>query len=425
MTAQRRTLEDRRDRALGPGYRLFYEQPLHIVRGSGVHLYDESGEEFLDVYNNVPCVGHANAHVVRAIAEQSAVLNTHTRYLHEGIVDYSERLLATTGGVFDHVIFTCSGSEAVDLALRIAAAHTRSTGVVVTENAYHGTTTRVAQVSPSMGPATPLGADVRLAPVPDVFTGDPDVAGEMSSAVDQAIADLSRHGLGFSALLIDTVLSSDGLLVDDPGFLAEVYDVVKQRGGVFIADEVQAGFGRTGSMWGFQRHGIRPDMAVLGKPMGNGMPVGAVLVRREMLDLFEAGADYFNTFAGNPVSMAAASAVLDELQRPGFLQRVTDVGDALTAQLRDMAAESPLLGRVRGAGLFISVDTKASPATSSLELTRRFIEGLRDENVLIGSCGRNRDILKLRPPLVFSADDASRFMERFRRVHDRLVSELA
>ena len=275
-----RTIVERRASLLGPAYKLFYRNPVRIVRGEGVHLYDADGQVYLDAYNNVPSVGHCHPHVVEAIARQAATLNTHTRYASELILDYAERLLGTYPAGIGNVMFTCTGSEAVDLALRIARFYTGGDGVVITANAYHGVTAAAAEISPSLGPAVPLGRTVWTVAAP----GPGDTHESLAERVRTAIADMNRHGVRLAAFIADTLFSSDGIRPEPAGFLRPVADAVRAAGGVFIADEVQPGFGRTGeAMWGFQRHGVEPDLAVMGKPMGNGMPIAGVAARPEIL----------------------------------------------------------------------------------------------------------------------------------------------
>jgi 4-aminobutyrate aminotransferase-like enzyme len=281
--AQReREMIARRQRLLGPAYRLFYANPVHVVRGEGVWLYDPEGAAYLDMYNNVASVGHCHPNVVAALSRQAAVLNTHTRYLHETILDYAGKLLGYFPQELAHVMFTCTGSEANDLALRVAKAHTGGTGVIVTQLAYHGTTAATAELSPSLGPSMPLGGHVRTVPAPDAYRGDEgDVGGAFARHVREAIGDLRARGIRPAALLVDTIFSSDGVYGDPPGFLAPAVAEIRAAGGLFIADEVQPGFGRTGGqMWGFERHGLVPDIVTLGKPMGNGHPVAGMVARR-------------------------------------------------------------------------------------------------------------------------------------------------
>ena len=390
----------RRDAALGGAYRLFYATPVQFARGEGVHLYDPDGTAYLDAYNNVPSVGHSHPRVTEAVSRQLQTLNTHTRYLTAGLVDYAERLLATHQLGPAHAMFTCTGSEANDLALRIARHHTGGTGVIVTANAYHGVTSAVAEVSPSLG--VPLGRHVRAVPAP------PDAA-----AVAAAIADLERHGVRLAAFLADSLLSSDGVLPDPAGFLKPVQDAVRAAGGLYIADEVQSGFGRTGGhLWGYQRHGLDPDIVVMGKPMGNGLPIAGIVVRREVLADFGAAVRYFNTFGGNPVCVAAAAAVLDVLDAEQLPANAAAVGGYLTTELGRAAAASPLLGEVRGAGLYLGADV-VDPATGAPSGARAaaIVNGMRDRRVLISATGPLGHTLKIRPPLPFSRANADQLLE--------------
>lgn len=404
------SLAQRRGRLLGPAYRLFYDQPLHPVQGAGAWLRDADGMSYLDAYNNVASVGHCHPHVVQAIARQAATLNTHTRYLHEGILDYAERLLDTLPPQLGNVMFTCTGSEANDLALRIAAAHTGASGLIVTRHAYHGVTAALAQASPALGSAVTLGPDVRTVAVPQASGGPQQDAGaRFAAGVRAAIADLDRHGLRPAALLVDTVFSSDGIYTDPPGFLAEAVRVMHEAGGLFIADEVQAGLGRTGdAFWGFARHDVQPDIVTMGKPLGNGHPLAGLAVRPEVLAAFGRQCRYFNTFGGNPVSMAAGVATLEVIEREGLMDNARRVGQALRAGLAQLQQRHPLIADVRGAGLFIGVELRAQggPADASALQAARVVNRMRERQVLLSATGPHGNILKIRPPLVFSDADA-------------------
>src|SRR5215469_11753225 len=330
-------LAARRDAALGGAYRLFYARPVLFARGEGVYLYDQDGTAYLDAYNNVPSVGHSHPRVTEAVTAQLQTLNTHTRYLTTGVVDYAERLLATHA-IDGHAMFTCTGSEANDLALRIARHHAGGTGVIVTANAYHGVTAAIAELSPSLGPNIPLGRDVRVVPGPAAGVN-------FTAAVAWAIADLERHGVQLAAFLADSIFSSDGVFPDPAGFLAPIAEITRAAGGLYIADEVQSGFGRTGThMWGYQRHGIAPDIVTMGKPMGNGLPIAGLVARQDVLDDFGRGVRYFNTFGGNPVCVAAASAVLDVLEAEMLPANAAATGAYLKDALSRLAAERPVLG---------------------------------------------------------------------------------
>ncbi|HEY1622479.1 MAG TPA: aspartate aminotransferase family protein [Streptosporangiaceae bacterium] len=394
------TIIKRRARLLGPAYKLFYRTPVRFVRAEGVYMYDADGTEYLDAYNNVPSVGHCHPKVVEAIARQAATLNTHTRYANDTILDYAERLLATFPAEIGNVMFTCTGSEAVDLALRIAKFATGGEGVVITSNAYHGVTTAAAEISPSLGPAVPLGRTVWTVP-PPVGTAE---------HVRAAIKDMKRHGVRFAAFIADSLFSSDGILPEPAGFLRQVRDVVREEGGLYIADEVQPGFGRTGaSMWGFQRHGIVPDLAVMGKPMGNGMPIAAVAARPELLEEFGGKARYFNTFGGNSVCVGAAAAVLDVISSQGLVENARVTGQYLLETLGDIAAASPRIGAVRGAGLYAGIDI-VDPDTGEPDPAGALavVNDVRDRRVLISATGPHGHTLKIRPPLPFAAGHVDR-----------------
>ncbi len=400
-----RALIARRERLLAPSYRLFYERPLHVVRGEGVWLFDVDGRRYLDAYNNVVSVGHAHPAVVRAIANQAAVLNTHTRYLHESVLDTAEALLATMPDTPQQMLFTCTGSEANDAALRIARAATGGTGVIVTQLAYHGVTAAVSEISPSLAPTAPRPPHVRVVPAPDTFR-IADVATALAADVGSAIADLLAHGIRPAALIVDTLFTSDGVFSDPAGFLAPAVDAIHAAGGLFIADEVQAGMGRSGStMWGFQRHGVVPDLVTMGKPLGNGHPVAAVAGRPEVLLPFGAEARYFNTFGGNPVAMAAALATLRVMQDEGLQANAAAVGAHLRAGFRQLAAAHPVIADVRGDGLFLGVEL--DDGTPRRDLTAAVVNGMRERGVLISATGVHGNVLKLRPPLVLTREQAN------------------
>ncbi len=414
VSQQEQDLIARRDKLLGPAYRLFYEEPVHIVRGEGVWLYDQDGGAYLDVYNNVASIGHSQPDVVAAVTRQWGVLNTHTRYLHETILDYAEKLLGTFPEPLGHVMFTCTGSEANDLAYRIAKSFTGGTGLIVTSLAYHGITDAVSQFSPSLGAHVQLGPHVRTVPAPDRYRRDaPDLGKAFAADVRAAIADMEANGIKPAGMICDTIFSSDGVFSDPPGFLAEAVQVVRDAGGLFIADEVQPGFGRTGNaMWGFMRHGVEPDMVTIGKPMGNGQPVAGVVVRPDVVEDFGKKARYFNTFGGNPVSCAAGLAVLQVIERDHLVANARDVGSYLKGGLERLAERDERIGDVRGAGLFVGVEMVSDRAakTPDPETTSQIVNGLRRKRVLISAAGPNANVLKVRPPLVFTQAHADVFL---------------
>ena len=410
-----RALIARREKVLGPAYRLFYEKPLHLVRGEGVFLYDAAGEKYLDAYNNVASLGHCHPRVVEAINAQTAVLNTHTRYLHEGIVDYAEALTATFPETLSQAMFTCTGSEANDLAVRIARFVTGGTGIIATDLAYHGLTSAVAEFSPSLGEAVTLGPHVRTVPAPDSYRHAPDVMMEkFGRDVQAAIDDLKRHGIKPAMLITDTIFSSDGIFAGPKGFLKPAVDAIHAAGGLFVADEVQPGFGRTGeAMWGFERHGVQPDMVTIGKPMGNGYPMAGIVLRPEVVAEFGPRARYFNTFGGNPVAAAAGKAVLDTIREEGLQENALEVGRYLRKGLESLTDRYHAIGDVRGSGLFVGVEIVADPAAKSPDatLTTRIVNGLRERHILISASGPRANVLKIRPPLVFSRENADMLVD--------------
>jgi 4-aminobutyrate aminotransferase-like enzyme len=404
-----RQIVERRASLLGPACKLFYRKPVRFVRAEGVHLFDADGQAYLDAYNNVPSVGHCHPRVVEAIARQAATLNTHTRYASELILDYAERLLGTYPAALGNVMFTCTGSEAVDLALRIARFQTGGEGIVITANAYHGVTTAAAEISPSLGPAVPLGrATWTVAP-----PAGQDTEKSFAERVRTSIAEMNSRGVRLAAFIADSLFSSDGIRPDPAGFLAPVADVVHEAGGLYIADEVQPGFGRTGeAMWGFQRHGIVPDLAVMGKPMGNGMPIAGVAARPEILEEFGSKIRYFNTFGGNSVSIAAAAAVLDVIEAEGLQENARAVGRYLRDTLTGIAQATPRIGAVRGAGLYVAADF-VEPGTGRPDgdAAIRVVNGLRERHVLISATGPEGSTLKIRPPLPFARSHVDQLAE--------------
>lgn len=419
---RKKQLLHRRERLLGPAYRLFYDDPVHIVSGQGAWLEDSEGQRYLDAYNNVPHVGHCHPRVVEAICQQAATLNTHTRYLHETVLDYAEMLLAHFPEQLDVVMFACTGSEANELALRIARTATGATGVIAVENAYHGNSGATAELSGTLARPEGMSEHVVLLPCPDTFRGayrDEDAGERYAERVDQAIADLRDRGHEPAAFIIDTILSSNGLPRIPPGWLPSVVAGVRAAGGLFIADEVQPGFGRMGThFWGWEKLGVEPDLVTLGKPMGNGHPVSAVVCRSEMAREFQKNGSYFNTFGGNPVSCAAARAVLEIIEEEQLQQRALSTGRYLRAGLRALAETHEVMGDVRGSGLFNAVDLvtdreSGKPATAE---AARIVNAMRERGVLLGSSGPFSNVLKIRSPMVFGEPEADFLLERLSAV---------
>ncbi len=413
------SLKSRRERLLGPAYRLFYEEPLHLVKGEGAWLTAADGRRYLDLYNNVPHVGHCRPEVVEAICRQAATLNTHTRYLHETVLDYAERLLARFPSELDTVMFSCTGTEANELALRVAREATGRQGIVVTEFAYHGNSQLIADISTEDTPPARRPPYVATVPFPDTYRGEhrgADAGERYAAQVDVAVAELRRRGFEPAAFVVDTISSSSAVVESPPGFLAGAAARIRAAGGLFVADEVQPGFGRTGRhFWGFEADGLVPDIVTLGKPIGNGHPLAATVLRRDLAERFAAETGYFNTFGGNPVSAAAGLAVLDIVERDGLQAHALAVGRSLREGLAALAARFDLIGDVRGHGLFLAVElvedrASRAPATAR---ARAVVNALCRRGVLTNTIGPDDNVLKLRPPMVFSGADADLFLDAF------------
>lgn len=403
----------RRQKTFGASSVLFYQEPIEMVRAQGVYLYDIHGRRYLDVYNNVPSVGHCHPRVAEAIARQAAILNIHTRYLNRVVEGYAEKLLATFPAPLTNLTMTCTGSESNDLAMRIAEEATGASGFVVTRAAYHGNTHHVTAISPSSMKSKPVPDFVRTVPAPDAAAApDGDVAAVFARNVADAIADLKAHGKGFAALIVDSIFSSDGIYADPAGFLKAALDVVHRAGGLFIADEVQPGFGRTGGgLWGFSRHGIVPDIVTMGKPMGNGFPMAGLVTRPELLSGFCEETGYFNTFGGNPVAAAAGTAVLEVIEEEQLIDNARSVGAHLKDGITALSGRDPRIGAVRGAGLFIGVDFVDGNGRPDTPMASHVINALKERGILIGAAGLYGNTLKVRPPLCFSRENSDFFIE--------------
>lgn len=410
-------LVERRRKSFGAGSVLFYDEPLKIVRAEGAYLHASDGRAYLDFYNNVPTVGHCHPKVVEAVRRQVGEFNIHSRYLFDIAHDYAEKLLATFPAALSNVVLTCTGSESNDLALRLARKVSGGEGVVVTQTAYHGNTAIVTEVSPSSYRNGAPPRHVRLVPPPDPAIFGNDVAQGFADAVSAAIADMEADGIRFAGLLVDSIFSSDGVYADPAGFLKPAVEAARAAGGLFIADEVQPGFGRTGEgMWGFARHGVVPDIVTMGKPMGNGYPIAGVVTRPEILSAFCADFGYFNTFAGSPVACAAALAVLEAIEEDDLIANAARVGRHLIGRLKRLQGRAPITA-VRGVGLYIGVEfgTAKGPAP---EIARGLINGLRQHGILIGAAGRFGNVLKIRPPLCVTTAHADALVDAMEHLLD-------
>lgn len=412
-----------RRKVLGPAYRLFYDEPLALSRGEDVWLFDVEGRRYLDAYNNVPVVGHGHPRVVEALARQASTLNTHTRYLHDAVLTYAERLVEKFPSTLDTAMFTCTGSEANDLALRIARAATGATGVIVTSNAYHGVTAALADFSPSL---QPVAAHVRTVAPPRLVAGaqEGSVGERFGADVQAAVIDLAKAGLKPALLIVDSVFASDGIFAVSPGDLTAAVEIVRSAGGLYVADEVQAGFCRLGrGWWGFERSGLVPDLVTLGKPMGNGHPMGGVVMSAGLARAFAAKGRYFNTFGGNPVSAVVGSAVLDVIESESLLDRTEKTGAYLQQSLQELARGHETVAEVRGVGLYFGVELAGREARNETGATvaAYVVNRLRSLGVLINASGPRANVLKIRPPLTFAREHADQLVQAL----DQALSELA
>jgi 4-aminobutyrate aminotransferase-like enzyme/Ser/Thr protein kinase RdoA (MazF antagonist) len=406
---------------LGRNLSVSYQRPLKVVRGWMQYLFDDTGRAFLDMYNNVPLVGHSHPRVVRAVQEQMALLNTNTRYLHGNVVRYAGRLTRLLPEPLRVCFFVNSGSEANELAIRLARTYTGQEDIIVLEHAYHGHTSTLIDVSPFKFDG-PGGSGrkpwVHVAPLPDDYRGpyrrgDPDAGSKYARHVAEILDRLRAEGRGVAAFLAETLPSVAGQIVFPPGYLAEAYRHVRSDGGVCIADEVQVGFGRLGTnFWGFQAQDVVPDIAVFGKPIGNAFPLAAVVTTPEIAASFDNGMEFFSTFGGNPVACAAGLAVLDVLEQGDFQGHALRVGRHLIAGLQSLQERHVLLGDVRGSGLFLGLDLVLDRATRKPASAHAsyVVNRLRDCGILTGADGPHHNVIKLRPPLIFSEADADLFL---------------
>jgi 4-aminobutyrate aminotransferase-like enzyme len=393
---------------LGNGDQYFYKEPLHITKGEDVWLFDKEGKKYLDVYNNVAHVGHCNPVVVDATVNQAAKLNTNTRYLHEHIVALAEAIIESMPEGLNVCYFCCSGSEANDLAFQIARNNTGNKGCLVTENAYHGNTTTVFQMSPEDCTANQRESWIGTIPGPQEYLEDEVRC--IQKTKDQ-VTKLKSHNHSIAAFIADNIFSSEGIYLPREGYLQTLYALVKDLGGLTIADEVQSGFGRTGDfMWGFEHSGVVPDIVTLGKPMGNGHPISAVITTREIADSFNRDYGYFNTFGGNPVSCAAGLAVIKYIKDNNLVKHAKTVGNYFQEELVKTIGTNDLVKDIRGSGLFIGIEMKDEIITSST------VEQLMNNGVLVGQTGPNNNVMKLRPPMTFQKEHADFVVQQLEKI---------
>jgi 4-aminobutyrate aminotransferase-like enzyme len=411
------TLLERRERLLGPGNPLFYEKPVHLVRGEGVWLYDADGNRFLDCYNNVPCVGHCHPRVVEALCQQAGILNTHTRYLHENILDYAELLLSKFDDSLNRVMLACTGSEANELALRIARFTTGGEGVICSNATYHGNTRAVAQLNSIFEPFEGYGDDIRMVSWPDSYRAPEGVAQDAladyyANQVKAAIESFSEAGIKLAGMLVCPIFANEGLPDIPSGYMEKVVGYVRAAGGLFIADEVQSGFGRTGEWWGHSASGVVPDILTLGKPMGAGHPISGVVARGDLVDNYRNHEMYFNTFGGNPVSCAVAREVINVIDDEDLAGNAARVGEYVLKGFRELQSRYEIVGDVRGRGLFFGIDlvSDRKQKTPAAVETKRVVNLMRENGILMSNIGEHDNILKLRPPLCFSTENADQLL---------------
>ena len=405
---------------MGPAYRLFYEEPVHLVRGEGAWLYGADGNKYLDCYNNVASVGHCHPRVVEAISKQAAQLNTHTRYLHENIVQYAERLTASLPAELSVCMFTCTGTEANDLALRIARAVTGNRGVIVLEDAYHGNSNSVFDLSTEDYPVAEQPVYLDTVEAPDGLRGrhrggGPETGRAYGAMVGEAAERLAGRGYPPAMFIADNIFSSNGILTPAPEYLREAYRQVRAAGGLAVADEVQSGLWRLGeSAWAFEAADVVPDIVTMGKPLGAGHPLAAVVTTAAIAEKFANKYHYFNTFGGNAVSAAAGMAVLDVIEEEDIPRNVRTSGDYLEQGLRQLQARYGCIADIRGRGLFYGIElvkdeTDLEPAGCDAIRLREY---LRENGVLLGTTGPHDNVVKIRPPMVFGRAHADYLLDK-------------
>ncbi len=426
MTPQQ--LLARRDQVMGAGAPLFYNEPLHLVRGDGVYLYDPAGRRYIDMYNNVPCVGHANPRVVEAMTRAQSTLNVHSRYLHEGIIEFCERLVGLHGPEIESVIVSCSGTEAIEVALRMARMATGKAGIICSDGTYHGNSEAVSKLT-RLALNQNSVPEVRSIPFPETYrpiapgASEAELTEAYLARLAAAIRGLEESGVGFAGLILCSILANEGLPNIPHGFMERASAMVREAGGLVIADEVQAGYCRTGQWWGYAVSGLKPDIVVTGKPMGNGLPLAATAASKALVDGFRAKTRYFNTFASSPLQAAVGLAVINYIEDEGLAASVATVGATLKAALIARMANWPAIGDVRGEGLFIGIEMVKGDAdkTPDVDLTVEMINRLKDKGFLTSNAGIFRNTVKIRPPLVFKQEHADAFLVAF----DEVVAELA
>ena len=388
---------------------LFYKEPINLESGEGVWLYDKSGKKYLDVYNNVPVAGHCHPRIIASLTDQASKLNVHSRYVSDVVVDYSEKLISLHSDNLSKLQMACSGTEAVEIAIKMARIHTGGQGIICSNATYHGNSHETFRMT--IGPFEP---EFRRVTYPESYRpieqglSEEDLCALYIKEVEKQIEGFSQDGIKFAGLIFCSIFANEGLPVFPKDYLSKVSKLVRDSGGVLILDEVQAGFGRTGTWWGYELSKVSPDIAVMGKPMGSGLPLSGVVATEEISDSFHEKAFYFNTTAATPLQAAVGGTVIDIIQDEGLIENAEKIGGYLKAELLKIKDDFDYLGDIRGPGLFIGLDIVDNKENKKPDREKaiEIVEILKNKGVLISNAGQYRNVLKLRPPLVFDLSHA-------------------
>ena len=396
---------------------LFYKEPINLESGEGVWLYDKSGKKYLDVYNNVPVAGHCHPRIVASLTDQASKLNVHSRYVSDVVVDYSEKLISLHSDNLSKLQMACSGTEAVEVAIKMARIYTGGQGIICSNATYHGNSHETFRMT--IGPFEP---EFRRVTYPESYRPikegllEEDLCTLYIKEVEKQIEGFNQDGIKFAGLIFCSIFANEGLPDFPKDYLSKVSKLVRDSGGVVILDEVQAGFGRTGTWWGYELSNVRPDIAVMGKPMGSGLPVSGVVTTEEISDSFHEKAFYFNTTAATPLQAAVGGTVIDIIQDEGLIENAEKIGGYLKAELLKIKDDFDYLGDIRGPGLFIGLDIvdNKEDKNPDREKAIEIVEILKSKGVLISNAGQYRNVLKLRPPLVFDSSHADLLLNELR-----------
>ena len=393
---------------------IFYKEPVHLIKGKGIWLYDDSGNKYMDCYNNVPCVGHCHPHVIEALSKQAGQLNTHSRYLSKVVVDYSERLMSLHADPLSVLQMGCSGTEAIEIAIKMARLATGGKGIICSNATYHGNSHETIRMT--IGPFEP---DFKRVPFPEKFRplkeglAENELCDLYLDEIKRAISEFSENNIPLAGMLFCSIFANEGLPDIPSGFMQKAATLVRDAGGVVILDEVQAGFCRTGSWWGYEVNECVPDIVAMGKPMGSGYPLSGVGASPEIAKIFHEKSYYFNTTASTPLQAAVGSAVLDVIEEEDLLGNVNSVGAYLKDKVKGFAKTYDMVGDVRGLGLFVAIECIEGQGNKkpNNKLAVEFVEKMKQKGFLISNAGQFRNVLKIRPPLVFEKDHADSLCE--------------